>query len=217
MELDELKAAWQVLGDRLERQEAIQWQLLRDRKLDRVRASVRPLFWGQALQAMLGIGLLVLGVACWGRNTDVPGLFATGIVLHAFGVVTMVMAIITMSLIGTMDYTAPVLKIQKRFALLRRFHAINATVCGAPWWVMWVLVVVAFAGLGPADPAGGTPLWIRLALALGVAGWLATYALAWLVRRRARRAGREGGLVEDSGAIRRGRALLDEIAEFERG
>ena len=54
MELDELKAAWQVLGDRLERQEAIQWQLLRDRKLDRVRASVRPLFWGQALQAMLG-------------------------------------------------------------------------------------------------------------------------------------------------------------------
>ena len=102
MELDELKAAWQVLGDRLERQEAIQWQLLRDRKLDRVRASVRPLFWGQALQAMLGIGLLVLGVACWGRNTDVPGLFATGIVLHAFGVVTMVMAIITMSLIGTM-------------------------------------------------------------------------------------------------------------------
>ena len=52
MELDELKAAWQVLGDRLERQEAIQWQLLRDRKLDRVRASVRPLVWGQALQAM---------------------------------------------------------------------------------------------------------------------------------------------------------------------
>ena len=42
-------------------------------------------------------------------------------------------------------------------ALLRRFHAINATVCGAPWWVMWVLVVVGFAGLGPVDPAAGTP------------------------------------------------------------
>ena len=109
------------------------------------------------------------------------------------------------------------LRIQKQMARLRSVYAVNANVCGAPWWVMWVLVVVAFAGLGPADPAGGTPLWIRLALALGVAGWLATYALAWLVRRRARRAGREGGLVEDSGAIRRGRALLDEIAEFERG
>ena len=111
MELDELKHAWQALGRQLERQEAIQWQLLRERKLERVRHGLRPLVWGQVLQMLLGLGLI----------------------------------------------------------------------------------------------------------ALGVAGWLATYALAWLVRRRARRAGREGGLVEDSGAIRRGRALLDEIAEFERG
>jgi hypothetical protein len=49
-----------------------------------------------------------------------------------------------------------------------------------------------------------------------VAGWLGTYALSWLSSRRARRAGREGGLLDESGAIRRGRALLDEIAEFER-
>ena len=213
MELDELKAAWQVLGDRLERQEAIQWQLLRDRKLDRVRASVRPLFWGQALQAVLGIGLLVLGVACWGRNTDVPGLFAAGIALHAFGVVTMVMAFITMGLIGTMDYTAPVLKIQKRFALLRRFHALNATVCGAPWWVMWVLVVVGFAGLGAVDPAAGTPAWITCSLLLGIAGFLGTVgALHW---RRARRPPTATGWEESQG-IRRARAQLDEIARFER-
>ena len=58
MELDELKAAWQVLGDRLERQEAIQWQLLRDRKLDRVRASVRPLFWGQARHSWVAISCI---------------------------------------------------------------------------------------------------------------------------------------------------------------
>lgn len=212
MELDDLKAAWQRLGDRLERQEAIQWQLLRDRKLDRVRASVRPLFWGQALQAALGIGLLVLGVACWGRNTGVPGLFATGIALHAFGVVTMVMAFITMSLIGTMDYTAPVLKIQKRFALLRRFHAINATVCGAPWWIMWVLVV-GFAGLGDVDPAAGTPAWISYSLLLGLAGFLGTVAIVFW--RRARRPSTAAGWEESEG-IRRARAQLDEIARFER-
>lgn len=213
MELDDLKAAWQRLGDRLERQEAIQWQLLRDRKLDRVRASVRPLFWGQALQAALGIGLLVLGVACWGRNTGVPGLFATGIALHAFGVITMVMAFITMSLIGTMDYTAPVLKIQKRFALLRRFHAINATVCGAPWWIMWVLVVVGFAGLGDVDPAAGTPAWISYSLLLGLAGFLGTVAIVFW--RRARRPSTAAGWEESEG-IRRARAQLDEIARFER-
>lgn len=213
MELDDLKAAWQRLGDRLERQEAIQWQLLRDRKLDRVRASVRPLFWGQALQAALGIGLLALGVACWGRNTGVPGLLATGIALHAFGVITMVMAFITMSLIGTMDYTAPVLKIQKRFALLRRFHAINATVCGAPWWIMWVLVVVGFAGLGDVDPAAGTPAWISYSLLLGLAGFLGTVGIVFW--RRARRPSTAAGWEESEG-IRRARAQLDEIARFER-
>ena len=217
MELDELKHAWQALGRQLERQEAIQWQLLRERKLERVRHGLRPLVWGQVLQMLLGLGLIALGVACWTGNAGVPGLFWSGVLVHAFGVAHVALGGITLGLVGTIDYSAPVLRIQKQMARLRSVYAVNANVCGPPWWVMWVLVVVAFAGLGPADPAGGTPLWIRLALALGVAGWLATYALAWLVRRRARRAGREGGLVEDSGAIRRGRALLDEIAEFERG
>lgn len=213
MELDDLKSAWQALGERLERQEAIQWQLLRDRKLDRVRASVRPLFWGQALQAFLGAGLLVLGIACWGRNTDVPGLFATGIALHALGVVTMVMAFITMGLIGSMDYTAPVLTIQKRFALLRRVHAVNTMVCGAPWWIMWLLVVAGFAGLGDVDPATGTPAWVAWSFFASVAGFLGTVAAVYWrgVRRPAADKGRE-----ESVGIRRGRAVLDEIARFER-
>ena len=41
MELDELKSAWQVLGRQLERQEALQWQLLRERKLEHVRRGLR--------------------------------------------------------------------------------------------------------------------------------------------------------------------------------
>jgi hypothetical protein len=213
MEPDELKAAWQTLGQRLERQEAIQWHLLRDRKLDNVRSTVRPLFWAQALQAVLGAGLLVLGVACWGRNTDVPGLFATGIALHAFGVVTMVMAFITMSLIGTMDYTAPVLKIQKRFGLLQRFYGINSMVCGAPWWIMWLLVVVGLAGLGPVDPRAGTPPWITWSFFISIAGFVGTVAAVYWHRHRHPRVDRSW---EESAGVRRGRTLLQEIAQFEK-
>jgi hypothetical protein len=217
MELDELKQAWQLIGQRLERQESLQWQLLRERKLERVRRGLRPLAWGQGLQALLGIGLVVLGVACWTRNTDIPGLFWAGVLVHAFGVAHVALAGITLGLIGTIDYAAPVLRIQKQMARLRCFYSFNANVCGAPWWVMWVVVVIAFAGLGQVDPAAGTPLWIQLNLALGLVGWLATYAWSWTASRRARQAGRDDGLLEESGAIRRGRALLDEIAEFERG
>ena len=42
MELDELKQAWQTLDRHLARQHDLQWQILRDRKLDKVRDHLRP-------------------------------------------------------------------------------------------------------------------------------------------------------------------------------
>lgn len=215
MELDELKQAWQALGRQMERQEAIQWQLLRERRLDRVRRGMWPLVVGQVLQFVLGVGLVVLGVACWTRNTDVPGLFASGLLVHAFGVATAVFAAITLVLLGTVDYSAPVLKIQKRMTLLRRFYGLNALLCGLPWWIMWLPVVVAFAGLDAQDPAAGTPAWVRASLAISVAGLLATAGGAWILHRRARAAGR-GGLLDESPSLRRGAETLDEIAGMER-
>ena len=213
MELDELKQAWHVLGRQLERQELLQWHLLRERKLEGVRRSLRALNWGQVLQALLGVGLIALGVACWTRNTGVPGLFWAGIAVHAFGVAHAALAGITLGLSGTIDYSAPVVHIQKQMARLQRFYAFNANVCGAPWMVMWLPVTVAFAGLGPEDPVAGTPGWIRLSLAVSGLGLVAMYAWNWRTRRRARRGGRG---FDESGAIRRGRALLDELAELER-
>ncbi|HRP71245.1 MAG TPA: hypothetical protein PK743_01225 [Luteimonas sp.] len=217
MELDDLKRAWQTLGLQLETTQALQWELLRERKLDKARRHLRPLIWGQLLQLALGIGLIVLGVACWTRNTDVPGLLATGIIVHAFGVVTAAMAGLTIALAGSIDYSAPVLRIQKRMALLLRFQTLNSNLCGLPWWVMWVLVVVAFSGLGEVDPAAGTPPWIAISLGIGVAGLLGTWAWsAWRGKRGART--KESGFSVADGAdgIRRGRQLIEEIARFER-
>lgn len=227
MELDELKQAWQRLGHQVERQEAVQLQILRDRKLDKVRSNLRPLFWGQFLQFLLGIGLIALGVACWTRNGDVSGVFATGVLVHAFGVITAVMAVITMVLVASIDYSAPVLAIQKRMAQLLRFYTLNANVCGLPWWVMWALVIVAFFGLGTVDPGPGTPpgtqvplSWIVINLGIGIAGLLG--AGVWYARSKRRRGTIEQAMSEDcdnadgGDGIRRGRKLLDEIARFER-
>jgi hypothetical protein len=220
MELDELKQAWQTLGRRLERQEAIQFQILKDRKLDRVRSNLRPLFWGQLLQFLLGIGLIALGVACWTRNTGVPGLLAAGILVHAFGAITAAMAGMTMALIGSIDYSAPVLRIQKRMGLLLRFHTWSAAVCGLPWWIMWLPVVVAFAGLGESDPSAEAPLWISISLGIGVAGLLGTWAWSIWSKRSGRsplrQTASEDWSVADGGdGIRHGQKLLDEIARFE--
>ena len=219
MELDELKQAWQTLDRHLARQHDLQWQLLRDRKLDKVRGHLRPLFWWQAVQVLLGIGLILLGVACWTRNTDVPALLVSGLLVHAFGVATAAMAGITLGLAGNVDYSSPVLKIQKQMARLLRFYKLNADLCGAPWWIMWLPIVVALGGLRPLDPAAGASSWLVGSAIGGSVGLLGTWAWAlWTCRRqRDVPAGDEPANCADGGdGIRRGRRLLDEIARFER-
>lgn len=217
MELDDLKQAWQTLDKRLEQQNALNLLLFKDRKLEKARSSLRPLFWGQVLQVLLGIGLIALGVACWTRNTDIPGLLASGILVHAFGVITTVAAGITLGLMATIDYSAPVLKIQKQFALLKQFYTLNGIVCGLPWWIMWVLVVVAVAGLGNHPPQDVTPLWIWLSLGVGGAGLLATWGFyLWAQNPRRPELARRMRDTAIGASLRRAQALLDEVQGFER-
>lgn len=214
MELDDFKTAWQALDARLARQDRLQLELLRGQRMDRARRNLRPLFMGMALQALLGLGLVLLGVACWRQNSGTPGLFATGILLHAFGIAHIAFAGIVSGLAATTDYGAPVLAIQKRLRLLLRLQVCNSNACGAPWWVMWVLVVVGFAGLSPAPADTGTPAWIWWSLGIGVAGTVATWA--WTARAARRPAGLYARIDDGADGIRRNLRLLDDIERFER-
>jgi hypothetical protein len=214
MELDDLKTAWQALDARLARQGRVQLELLRDQRMDRARRNLRPLSVGMALQALLGIGLVVLGVACWKQNPGTPGLLAAGILLHAFGVAHIAFAGIVWGLASTTDYDAPVLAIQKRLRLLLRVQVCNSNVCGAPWWVMWVVVVVGFAGLSPAAAGSGTPAWIWWSLAIGVAGMVATWA--WTARATRRPRGLYARIDDGADGIRRNLRLLEDVERFER-
>lgn len=217
MENDEVKAAWQTLARRIEHQDAINLRLLRESRLDKARGSLRPLFWGQLMQIGLGVGMVALGVACWTRNLHVPGYLLAGLVVHAYGIACIALAGITMGLIGTIDYSAPVLKIQKQLTLLRKFYAFGGMAVGLPWWIMWIVVVIAFAGLGGNVPRGDTPAWVWISLGVGVLGLLAT----WGVYRWSRRNGYEklAKWLQDTAtgaSLRKAQALLDEVREFER-
>jgi len=217
MEADELKIAWQNLDRRLSQQNTLQLALLRERKLDRARGGLRPLIWGQVLQMVLGIALIVLGVNCWTHNLHSAGLLISGILVHAFGLLHVIMAGLTLGLAGTINYDAPVLRIQKQFARLLKVYVLNANLCGAPWWILWVLVVIAVAGLNPNTAQVQTPLWIWISLALGAGGWLGTWAWLWHRRHAPAKPAAEGEpCVGDGGdSIRRSQRVLDEIAAFE--
>lgn len=213
MELDDLKSAWQSLDARLARQNHLQLELLRDRKLTQARRNLRPLLIGMLLQAALGLFLVGLGVGCWKQNLHVPGLLANGIALHAFGVLTLALAGIISGLAWSLDYAAPVLVIQKRLRTLLRLQVFNSNACGAPWWVMWVLVVIGVAGLSPDVASGPTPLWIQISLVIGIIGTLAT----WWWSARGTRGPHDPLARMDDGAdgIRRNLRLLDELRQFE--
>jgi len=67
----------------LEQQELAGRLLLTRRELmDRVEKSLRPLFRGQLLQMLIGVALIVLGVQCWARNTQIPHRVVNGVILH---------------------------------------------------------------------------------------------------------------------------------------
>lgn len=213
MELDDFKTAWQTLDARLARHDQLQLELLRERRLDQTRRNLRPLHIGLLFQALLGIGLVLLGVACWKRNLDVSGLLASGIALHAFGVLNIAFAGILTGLAAGINLAAPVLAIQKRLRLLLRLQTLNSNLCGAPWWIMWVVVVIGFAGLSPT-PVTTTPAWIWISLGLGVVGTLATWA--WAARAARKPDSLHARIDDGTGGIRRSLHLLDDLQQFER-
>ena len=214
MDLDNLKSAWQTLDARLASQGAVQLELLRGQKQLEARRNLRPLLVGMLLQGLLGIGLIVLGVGCWRQNLDVPGLLATGMALHAFGILHVTLAGIVTGLATTLDYAAPVLAIQKRLRLLLRMQVLNSNLCGAPWWILWVLVVIGFAGLSPTRAPAPTPAWIWISLVIGTIGTLGTW---WWAARGT--LGHNDPLARmDDGAdgIRRSVRVYDDLERFER-
>ena len=138
MEFDDMKAAWQTLDRRLEQQHALNLQLFRDSRADKARSGLRPLFWGQITQILFGVLMILLGVSVWSSHREVTHLLISGIIVHVYGVVAIVLAGVTLGMIQRLDYSAPVLTIQKQLAQLRSFYIRNGMIVGLSWWVFWI-------------------------------------------------------------------------------
>jgi hypothetical protein len=215
MELDEMKLAWQGLDRRLEQQHALNLQLFRDGRLDKLQRGLRPLVWGQAIQMVIGVlGLLVLA-PIWIAHWRDPAVLIAGVVMHVYCVGLIVVGAVVQSQVARIDYGAPVLVIQRQLLQLRRTYAFwGAVVVGLPWWFLTapLLVVLSRGAIMTKAPS---VIWIQLAI--GVVGLLAT----WWFHRWAHRPERAAlaRKLDDStagGSIRRAQAAVDEIARFDK-
>lgn len=218
VELDDLKQAWQVLDRRLQLENSLKLHDFREHKLDKTRGSLRPLFWGQIVQILLlGIPAIALAALLWMSRPEHVSAIVAGVVLHAYGVVTISAAGIILGQLAKVDYATPVLEIQKQLARVRVLYIRSGMVAGLPWWFLWVVILMVLAGLGDVDLLAKAPWLVWSGLSIGAIGLFATW---WFHRwsRRPERGG-FGRKLDDSlagGSLRRAQAQLDELARFER-
>jgi hypothetical protein len=158
MELDDLKSTWQQLDRKLDRQYALDLGQLRERKLVKVRLTFVMLIVGRIVQLLAGVALNVLMVRFVATHLHQPHLVVEGTLLTLFGLLMMASAVREFQLIGGIDLSAPVVTIQKRLLLLKRWHLTEALIFGLAASVIWVpLTLVAFEVLFDADVVLNAP------------------------------------------------------------
>jgi hypothetical protein len=212
MELDEMKLAWQALETRLKQQQALNVQIFRDNRLDRMRSGLRPLVWGQAIQLVFGLLFAVMAGVFWTTHAHVTHLLVCGLLVHAYGLLLIVFAVRALYLIRCLDYSTPVLAIQRRLADLRawRVHVeapVNA-VLGCFIWIPVLWMNLAWYGIDLWSPK-----FMRWAVSSSLVGLAAVGLVVWLMRR----AGLAHKIEENSAgrSVLNAEAVLDEIARFE--
>lgn len=217
MELDEMKQAWQTLNRRLEQQQALNLQLFRDDRLEKVQRKLRPLWWGQVLQIAGGALVMLTFAPFWVEHRDSLHLMLCGLMLHAYGLMLVVTAARNLYLQSELDNAAPVVEIQRRLVALRAWRLREALFYGITGCFIWIpLLLVGFEYLG-ADLWVNAPWVVWFFMANGAA----CLGLLYGILRWSRRPGWErlgSALINSSigRSVLSTQALLEEIARFER-
>jgi len=214
IEIDDLKQAWQTLSTRLEQQSAVQLELLQLARVDKLKSSLRPLFWGQLMQLLFGFAMILAGVWLWTTFSTLTPVLVMGIIMHLYGVATIITSCIVMARITLIDRSLPVLELQQRLLHLRKASIVSSAVAGLPWWLLWMLPPAVLIGIAQ-DSGQGLPLGVWSWFAFGGVGLLGT----WCFHRWSQRPGREdlAKRLHDLAAgnsLRKAQAELDALKAF---
>jgi len=216
MELDDFKTAWQSLDRRLQLDNALRLHDLRERARDRTQRRLRPLYWGQFAQILFGLPFVLLATLLWRQGPGAIPVVLAGIVVHAYGLATIVSAAVMLHMIHDIDNAAPVVEIQKRLLRMRAWYVRSGMAVGLPWWFLWVPILMALAGLKGGNLYAQAPSLVWIGLGVGAAGLLAT----WWFHRWARSPRRPGfsRKMDDmltGGSLRKALAQIEELRQFE--
>ena len=218
MELDDFKSAWQTLDQRLQLNNALKLHELRERTLAKTRSSLRPLFWGQVAQMLFfGVPCIALCALLWMSEPAFASVIVAGVVLQAYGVLTVASAGMVLGQISNIDHAAPVVEIQKQLAKTRTLYVRSGMIAGLPWWFLWVPILMVLVGLSDVDLMVEAPWLVWSGVGIGVAGLLGTFWFhRWSRRPEHADLGRKLDDTLTGGSLRRAMAQLQEVQRFER-
>jgi hypothetical protein len=215
MELDELKASWQGLDRRVE--ERILRKLLSETISRKARWRLAPVLIGAVFNMIIGAWFALAWGKFWSAHLATPLVAGAGIVLHAASIGLIVIGMVRLVLVLRIDYTQPVLAIQRSLARLQEFEARSFH---AVWFACWVLVPAALVAI--VMGLAGVDLWDRARgyllanFAVCLVGGLAPPLLHHWARRRGSKLAARMDAFLLSHSIARARAAIAEIDEFAR-
>jgi drug/metabolite transporter (DMT)-like permease len=209
MELDEMKAAWQLLDRRLERQEHLNLLILSQGKLNAARRALSPLRSGQVVQIVAGACLMLLAGPFWVSHRNTLHLMLPGLWAHIYGLLMVLSAGRTLYLMGRLDDAAPLLENQRRLVQLRLWRArVEQPFFAVIGCFLWIpLTLVVFETMG-ADLWMSAPWVVYGLIASGFACLAVFYAIKrWMPAQL------ENSFAGSS--IRNAQQQMDEISVFE--
>jgi len=136
--------------------------------------------------------------------------------LHIYGVLLIIFGAVMQGTMSRVDYSAPVLEIQKQLGRVRKLYVQCGTILGLVWWLLWIpLTMVFFAwAFGFDIYAKGPPMMILSWWIIGFTGLLATIGfMAWASQRPD--LSRKMERMSAGKSLNNAQKFLEEIAEFE--
>lgn len=148
MDFDTLQRRWDRLNETLDTRLDRQSQALRALYLQTVERAVRRSSWGLSAEVIITIPVLLLLGSFLAAHIIEPRFFVPALLLQLFAIVQLALHIHKLVVLRSLDYSEPVVSIQKRLAALRVRSLRQLVWLYACLPLLWPpLLIVAMQGL----------------------------------------------------------------------
>jgi hypothetical protein len=217
MELDELKPSWQRLDQRVQPLATLNRTLVTNTAIRKARWRLAPLIAGASANIVIGAFIALESAGFWIAHLDKAPALIGGIALQVLSTLLMVIGIGRLVLARRVDFSNPVIEIQRALTALQKwdawsFHAMWAGVCLLAPAIVIAVSINQF-GLNFWERAPGyvlANLVVWLALALGP-----PLLHAWSRRHYGPLAAKIDAFLT-SHSVTRARDEIEQVDEFER-